>query len=451
MSEQQRPELPRPLSLTLVGDSSPEREDRLWAAVCARRGFGGHSEPPRPGFYVLRAPLSRALSEDDDIIAERSRLWRAIQALRRERRARSAWSGWAWRGGFATAALVALVVFALSQRDPGGPSAAANTGALIEASGAPVRAHAAGPAREIVRLSDASEIRLEPGAHFVPLLSSDSRFEVLLATGSAEFSVTPGGPRRWVIHAGLADVEVVGTVFRVERGEEHVRVTVSRGAVLVRGDGVPERAQRLAAGGSIEVRAAPIAGAGPNTASAPPADLTFDAPAADEPSISKTPSRAQRTRAETFKRKLARGEFANAYAALGPKGFDAAVARAHSVERLLSLADVARLSGHPSEATKPLERVLRDFAASPEAAVAAFTLGRVWLDQLHAPHQAAKAFEKAIALHPPHALLADCHARLVEAYREAGDLQGARRAAARYRTLFPAGRHLADVERWTSE
>jgi len=108
MSEQRRPELPLPLSLTLEGDSSRERVERLWAAVCARRGFGGHSEPPKPGSYVLRAPLSRALSEDDDIVAERSRLWRAIQALRRERRARSAWSGWAWRGGFATAASEAL-------------------------------------------------------------------------------------------------------------------------------------------------------------------------------------------------------------------------------------------------------------------------------------------------------------------------------------------------------
>ena len=99
----------------------------------------------------------------------------------------------------------------------------------------------------------------------------------------------------------------------------------------------------------------------------------------------------------------------------------------------------------------PLERVLNEFSQSPLAALSAFTLGRVELDQLKNPRAAAQAFERAIAMRPPHALLADCHARLVEAYARAGDDASARRAASRYRTLSPTGRHNVDVEAWTND
>jgi transmembrane sensor len=145
------------------------------------------------------------------------------------------------------------------------------------------------------------------------------------------------------------------------------------------------------------------------------------------------------------------GRFVEAFAALGPERFAEAAARETSVEGLLSLADTARLSGHPGQAVLPLERVLSEFSQSPLAAVSAFTLGRVLLDQLHDPSAAAQAFERAITMHPPHALLADCHARLVEAYSRAGDHASARRAASRYRTLFPTGRHNVDVEAWTKD
>lgn len=47
--------------------------------------------------------------------------------------------------------------------------------------------------------------------------------------------VQPGGPRRWQVEGGLATIEVVGTAGRL-------RVSVQRGAIVVRGEGVPDRA-----------------------------------------------------------------------------------------------------------------------------------------------------------------------------------------------------------------
>jgi outer membrane protein assembly factor BamD (BamD/ComL family) len=48
-------------------------------------------------------------------------------------------------------------------------------------------------------------------------------------------------------------------------------------------------------------------------------------------------------------------------------------------------------------------------------------------------------------------LAEDAHARLVEAHARAGDAEAAKSAATRYRTLYPEGRRLADVNRWIGE
>ena len=471
MNEPKKSRLTVPLGDVLESGVTRAQEERLWAHIRQRRGanLGGHSEPPKPGMF-LPAPLARTLRDGDDFTNQRSQLWRKIQERRQGARRRPLWRP-AFALGFAAAAFAALLLFVSpSHLWPTSAPGAQQALALTEASGAPVRAWSAGAQPLVVRLSDESEVRLERGARIDPVLSTGSRFELLLSQGEAEFSVTPGGPRRWVIEAGLAKVEVVGTVFRVARSEGSVRVSVSRGTVLVKGDAVPGLVQKLTAGKALEVHArqsaapsAPgasaVAGSSPvqgSTQAAEPEqerDVPQQLPAAR--AAPRAPRRAHPVAhpaagLAAWKAHVKEGRFAEAYAALGPERFAEATARETSVEGLLSLADAARLSGHPGQAVLPLERVLSEFSQSPLAAVSAFTLGRVLLDQLHEPASAAQAFERAIAMHPPHALLADCHARLVEAYSRAGDHASARRAASRYRTLFPAGRHNVDVEAWTN-
>lgn len=474
--------LPMPLSETLkpaldAKNGGRAREERLWAQIRARRGIGGHSEPPKAGQY-LPAPLGRVLKSDDSM-NERSRLWRGIRARQSARqnskeKARNSWKWPAIGFGFATA--IFAIGFVTGVLPPAPRTAeVAVVPNLTLSDGTAVRAVDASSAPCVIKLADASEIRLDKGASVEPLLSSGSRFELLLRHGSAEFSVTPRGPRRWVIEAGFATVEVVGTVFRVERKADRVNVSVSRGTVLVRGEGVPDRVQRLTAGHSISVGRSAATAAVPagepivtptersEAATVEVGAITFGAAAPEataemvvtEHEVAAAaeqalPRRAPPGRQEApWHKHLTRGEFDTAYTTLGQTGLLREVQRTEDPQRLLELADVARLSGHPVESVKPLDRLLSLHPESPHAGIAAFTLGRVYLDQLKQPAQAAKAFEQAITLHPPHALLADCHVRLVEAYARAGDLDSAERAASRYRTLFPAGRQLTDLSRWT--
>lgn len=454
--------LPLPLGETLKPGIERVREERLWAQIRARRGagMGGHSEPPRAGQY-LPVPLSRVLKSDDSV-NERSRLWRGIRARQHQAQKSRAVKYPALGFGLA-AAMAALLVFSgVTPLTRPGASPVAQAVPLTLTNGAAMRTADASQKSKVIKLADGSEIRLDKGARVEPLLSSGSRFELLLRQGSAEFSVTPGGPRRWVVEAGIATVEVVGTVFRVTRSDAGVEVRVSRGTVLVRGEGVPDRVQRVTAGQSIAVAKrgpivaqlveAPAAAqaeskieVGEITLTAPPAVVASGAGTAQ----GRRPQPHAAASEAPWHKQLAAGEYATAYAALGDTGLVREVQRTTSAERLLELADVARLSGHPAQAVKPLDRVIELHGQTPHAALAAFTLGRVYLDQLRQPADAAKAFESAIERHPPHALLADCHARLVEAYARAGDLVSAERAASRYRSLFPAGRHLSDLSVWT--
>jgi transmembrane sensor len=299
-----------------------------------------------------------------------------------------------------------------------------------------------------------------------PVLSTSTRFELLLAQGSAEFSVTPGGPRRWAIDAGSVRVEVVGTIFRVTRAEGRVEVAVAHGVVLVIGEDVPGRIRKLVAGESLSVRAAATpTPTDEREATRVASPSAADAAAKPEAASSRAqPSGATRRHAErtpqpsghpgdtslngvlvrsalqTRKRGATLSGGATSpqerYAQLGPAGLARAALQATSIEELLDLADVARLSGHPQDAVAPLTRALDKFHGSSHAALAAFTLGRVLLDQLGVAAPAAEAFERAITLGLPKALRADCYRRLAEAYGRAGN-EGARaRAEARFQTEF---------------
>jgi transmembrane sensor len=138
-----------------------------------------------------------------------------------------------------------------------------------------------------------------------------------------------------------------------------------------------------------------------------------------------------------------------AWDALGEAGLSRITQGSDDVAELLTLADVARLSGHPHNAVAPLERVVSAHAGDSRAALAAFTLGRVWLDSLGNPAQAIAPLERALSLKLPAGLEEDAEARLVEAYARAGNPQQARALAEGYRSHFPGGWRTSDIDRWS--
>jgi transmembrane sensor len=118
-----------------------------------------------------------------------------------------------------------------------------------------------------------------------------------------------------------------------------------------------------------------------------------------------------------------------------------------SVDALMAAADAARFGGHPDEAPSYLEEVVDDHSRHPMAPLAAFTLGRVCLEQLGAAERAARAFAKARSLAPAGALAADALAREVEAWAKAGERDKARARAQEYLDAHPEGRRAAAVRR----
>jgi transmembrane sensor len=349
----------------------------------------------------LKFPLKEGLRDPADERAL-SRMWQAIDS-RFPRRRRSLSLSLMLAPALAVAAGVAIVAFV---RHDAGP--------LRLASGDPIVAVDAPASGLRLALSDGSSVELAGGARFEPIESSASSFIAVLDRGSASFDVQPGGPRRWQIECGLATVEVVGTRFSCARSPDHLHVGVERGVVLVRGERVPSRSRRLAAGESLDVFDATVAPAAAANDSgeigAPPA-----------PAVAQVAAPAPTDRGDGARvggpgwRELARsGHHREAFATLGAQGLRREVKRL-GVADLFALADVARLSGHPADAVAPLQRIVDGFAGDPQAPLAAFALGRLELDDLGRPGPAAAAFKRALELGPPQSLRDNVRARLDEA------------------------------------
>lgn len=325
-------------------------------------------------------PLHRQLESSADEVRI-SRMWSRISARRERpplpRRAAPV------AIGVSLAAAAAALLLMLPRETP--PS---DDAPLALASGAEVPAVEAADAPRALRFEDGSEIRLSTGARLEPFQNDAARFGVLLTRGRARFSVTPGGPRRWVVEAGLATVEVVGTVFTVDRTGDALRVEVERGVVLVRGERVPDRVARLTAGEALSVTAAPEA---PAPAAAAPEATAPEAAAPEAPAEEARPARVRAPAPDR-----------------SPPSEPPAEA---DVAALMASADAARARGD-ARAAASLYRRVSQRRGDPRAAIAAYTLGRLEMDELRRPARARAAFTRALALGLPERLAAQARHRL---------------------------------------
>ncbi len=137
------------------------------------------------------------------------------------------------------------------------------------------------------------------------------------------------------------------------------------------------------------------------------------------------------------------GSYAEGCAALKQAGPNAV--RDDTADLLLA-SDTTRLGGCPAEAIPYLERVVHDHTSDPRSSLASFTLGRVFLNELGRPREAAEAFARARKAGGP--LAEDALAREVEAASQAGDTSGSRELAREYLTRYPQGQRLKAVARF---
>jgi transmembrane sensor len=358
----------------------------------------------------LQAPLRDQLAARVDETAVQ-RIWSSVRARRggsllARRRCLPAWSygvGIAIVTALAVALLIGGVIRYVSTKAP--PSQAA-AGPLMARAGASLST-LGGERASVDQLSDGSSIQLEAGSRLEVLENTSKTFVSVLRRGRGTFAVQPGGPRRWTIEAGLATVEVVGTRFSVARGEASVEVEVEHGVVLVRSDLIADRVQRLSAGQRLSIR----------LPSVPIDSRTERAAQAPEPVSSATAAPLRS-------------------------------ASAASLDEQLGLANEQRRRGDLSGAELSLRRALNEHPTGPQAALVAFTLGKLLQDAAGRPADAAAAFERCLASAPPSALAEDALFRAAEAHAAAGHIQAASSSARKYRDRYPDGRYADDVVRW---
>lgn len=378
----------------------------------------------------LRLPVSRSLRDpvDEPSVA---RMWRGIE------KKSAPGAGFRVRSWMLVPAL-ALVLFAAFWWSRSSREAPSEIATLTLRDGAPI------PTLSLPRdgsgvdleLADGSRIRAEPGTELEPLAVAPRELVLRLASGEATFDVVPGGPRRWIVETGIARVEVVGTRFSVSRSSREVRVRVEHGVVLVRASTLPDGLTSLIAGQSVAVPVTSPPSA--SSARSEPAPHTLAIVDGGTTPSATTPSWREQARL---------GKHAEAYVTLGSAGFAREAERAATPDDLFTLADVARLSGHPAQAVAPLERFLAKHPGDARASLAALTLGRIQLD-LGRSGAAAQSLQRALALGVPGGLLEDAYARLVEAQMKSGQAAAARVTADEYAKRFPNGRKKASIEAW---
>jgi transmembrane sensor len=285
-----------------------------------------------------------------------------------------------------------------------------------------------------VRFVDGSSARLFGDQSELELVRNErARVGLRLHAGRAHFEVVPNQARTFEIDVAPYRVVVLGTVFDIDRAREHVEVSVSRGRVRVYG---PHGAEDLKPGQSKRFM---IEQPASSTASEPEAATALEEAAPEPPARAPRPARASHE-APNWRSLTQSGDYDAAFASLRR---ERAVDNDPSV--LMDAADAARLSGHPSVAVGYLERVVRGHASSPVAPLAAFTLGRVYLDRLGRPHEAARSFARVRQLSPSGSLAEDALAREVESLSKAGDAKKAYLRAQEYLRRYPAGPRLRAV------
>jgi transmembrane sensor len=347
--------------------------------------------------------FQRALREDQDEVRVK-RMWEHIDgAARPQRRQASVLVA----VGSAVALAAVIVLFVWNRAVPEGLTLEGRQLAGTLASG------------RVLELSDESRLELDSGARLDVLESSAREVAMALREGRVHFLITPGGPRAWRIECGDVTVEVVGTVFTIDRSPERIVVSVERGSVLVRGVRVPDQVQRLEANDVLSI----------------PANLVVPSDDTDrsEPSSSDEPTVSELSEAQA----LSQGRPAPRSTQLDAIGL------------LLSRADDARRAGRDRDAIPLLERAIAEGHGDVRAALAAHSLARMRLDLLDEPEKAAEDFARALAIGLPPQLAEGARAGRAIALARAGSPE-AGRALLGYLEAYPQGRYRAEIERWVA-
>jgi transmembrane sensor len=286
---------------------------------------------------------------------------------------------------------------------------------------------------QVVRFADGSSAQaMDAKSDLVVAAAAPNNVELELRRGAGRFRVTPDASRRFAVRAGPVLVEVRGTEFSVERLAGRTHVIVTRGRVHVTS---PSETAEVGAGqerwfAEAERAAPPVV--------APDVDEPVDVPVTP-----KAQRRVDSKRERRWRMLASQGQFDEAYGWMR----QSADVR-DEAEELLLAADVARLAGHPNEALPYLEQVFAHHPGDPRVVLARFTLGRILMDDLGRPAEAAEAFAAARRKNPDGPLAEDALAREVQALFKAGNTELVRTRAQEFMRRYPTSKRVELVRRY---
>jgi transmembrane sensor len=258
---------------------------------------------------------------------------------------------------------------------------------------------------EVVTLGDQSRATaLAPETRMAVEDDAPERTHVRLERGRARFEVIRRPERSFTVRAGGVTVSVVGTTFGVEIVADRVGVTVEKGAVEVDW-GLGQKQLLAGESGWFPPLAMTAEAEAPVTSSRP----TNDGSSSPAPPVGVAPTPAR------------------------------------SAQQLLAEVDAARSAGQSTRAVELLRQLLREYPNDPRTPLAAFTLGRLLLNELGRPREAAAAFQQVRQKAPASQFAEDALAREVEAWSRASEPGRARALATAYLERYQAGRHARRV------
>jgi transmembrane sensor len=285
-----------------------------------------------------------------------------------------------------------------------------------------------------VRFSDGTLLAMASATRARVTETSSHGATVVLEEGSIHAAVVHRAASRWHVAAGPFTVLVTGTKFdiRWDAAKETLALDLHEGAVTVLGPTLESTGRRVLPGESLHVSAPRRT----ETVEALPSATTDEVM---HGSTSREPTGPSGV--NTPWRQLALDEhYADALRAAEAENFDALCRRASGADLLL-LADTARFAGSSQRAQQAFRSVRSRFSGTHEAAMAAFTLGRIAYDERHTFREAAGWFQSYLREEPSGKVAREAAGRLIEAYRAAGDAGAARGSAQTYLSKYPAGPH----------
>lgn len=309
-----------------------------------------------------------------------------------------------------------------------------------------------GEVGEWLATSETEQLPLDfsEGTHVAIAAGSRARVEevnrhgarVVIERGALSAHVTHRSDTAWHFGAGPFDVLVVGTSLSVnwDPSTGMFELGVQRGSVVVSGPLI-KAAQEVRAGERCRVDLTHNAMLLEEVAKAlpPPADVNTPPAnvAASPDAVDTTPPGANRVGTPALGSgwvALARdGKYGEAVTAAERSGF-ARIYQGAPAEDLLELARSARLAGRTDVEHDALLACRQHYKGQPTAAKAAYLLGRA-----AAPEAAAQWFETYLREQPAGVLSREAAGRLIESHQRAGNVAGARDAAARYLASYPDG------------